>query len=373
MKVDPNDRPDRLERGPDRSKTKSPVKLLFIGIALLAACSVIGGIIVFQRQSLMQIPVDALREFDDEGQRLESKWRRDPCNRSVAGDLAAQFLKHQEFLLVVKLYSFEQRKCSAVDEIEPMLFSAQMGLSNYKEAAATADDLVRQFPADPTAYGWRAEAKEKVGDVIGAYEDMRKALDRFPDRSNVHISVFYDTARLAAASGHPCDAMIIIRDYIAMDYVDHRSQQLETLMNEWREAGRCAEINGYGESIVKYDEQAGEYIVQVDINGNPARMIVDTGATLTMLTAKFARLAGVSIDRDNPISITTANGSVSVTAGRADKVALGRSTLENVSVLVQPDDAAPFGDNIDGLLGLSFMGNFQIQLTAGIMKIRPRD
>jgi hypothetical protein len=51
-------------------------------------------------------------------------------------------------------------------------------------------------------FGWRAEAREKLGNFAGAYADMRTALSLFLDPSDVALSEYYYLAQLAAKAGH---------------------------------------------------------------------------------------------------------------------------------------------------------------------------
>jgi clan AA aspartic protease (TIGR02281 family) len=236
-----------------------------------------------------------------------------------------------------------------------------MGLAEYVNAERTADDLVASNPAAPDAFGWRAEAREKNGNFAGAYADMRKALLLFPDPSRVAAQVYYDTGRLAVESGYPCEAVATLRDFVAYDVRERKTQQLATLMKDWQSRGACPDPFGVGRAILRYNTSSPAIIVPVEANGLLARMILDTGATMTLITRKFAIRAGIEPSVQSGAVVVTANGTTWEAGGRADTIAVGGASLKNVAVLIHSADKDSFADGIDGLLGLSFLGNFQVR------------
>ena len=79
-------------------------------------------------------------------------------------------------------------------------------------------------------WGWRADLREKAGDFEAAVRDWHHAQARFPDPQTVALSVYYSTARAEARAGRPCDAVLTIRDFIAYDPRQRRTQQVETIL-----------------------------------------------------------------------------------------------------------------------------------------------
>src|SRR5258708_22902294 len=102
--------------------------------------------------------------------------------------------------------------------------------------------------------------------------------------SDAAVSVYYDLARLAAKAGHPCGAVVTLRDYIAFDPENRRTQQLTTLMRGWQSEHSCAPLSGTGSALLRFDPNATAIIVSVKVNGVPARVIVDTAASRTVLS-----------------------------------------------------------------------------------------
>ena len=89
-----------------------------------------------------------------------------------------------------------------------------------------------------------------------------------------------------------------------------------------------------------------------------ATLLVDTGASYTVITPLLATRLGIIITPDTPhISITTANGSMTVPIITMKKIAIGQVEVENVQVMVKD-----LGSGIleDGLLGLNFFKNMDL-------------
>ena len=60
------------------------------------------------------------------------------------------------------------------------------------------------------------------------------------------------------------------------------------------------------------------------------------------------------------------------TLSKADKVHLGKLETTDVPVVVQKTDENSYGAGVDGLLGMSFLSRFEVQMTDGFIEIRTR-
>lgn len=102
--------------------------------------------------------------------------------------------------------------------------------------------------------------------------------------------------------------------------------------------------------------------ITVRLNGErQARLIVDTGATLTLLSRAIARDLGLFAD--SPISsavVSTAGGQVTVDVVKIAAIEAGGATVHDVPVAIYDLPDAP--PSIEGLLGLSFLSHFLVTL-----------
>ena len=118
-------------------------------------------------------------------------------------------------------------------------------------------------------------------------------------------------------------------------------------------SGSFARMNEKGDVIIEKNRD-GHFHATIVINGAPIDTLVDTGATLTVLTPEDAQRAGFDIDRlQFSGQARTANGVVATAPIRLDRVALGPYEERNVRAAVN-------GGNLDkSLLGMEFLNRFK--------------
>lgn len=94
----------------------------------------------------------------------------------------------------------------------------------------------------------------------------------------------------------------------------------------------------------------GHFWARATINGVERRLLVDSGATVTALSERTARLAGVEHSAGlMPITLQTANGAVRAETGTVDRLGLGAIEARNLKVVVSPS----LGE-VD-ILGMNFL------------------
>ncbi len=103
-------------------------------------------------------------------------------------------------------------------------------------------------------------------------------------------------------------------------------------------------------------KKSGEHFtVDVSVNDTPLTLLLDTGATLTMVNEK--KLPPLTIIKEN-ISLKTAGGEINAQLQEAEKFSIGEIELEKfqlVSSSFQQKDA-------DGLLGMNFFKKFKFKI-----------
>ena len=213
MKADPRDRITSAKTRGGARRRWAPLLL-----ALLAALAMATGIAFYlNRDSRYAIASEVVARLDRDAQMSARRLVKEPCNRTLEADLVGALQDRAEYAAIIAFVQQAKEKCGPNEELLTDLFFAQTGSSDFGGAERTASQLVAQFPAEPHAFELRAQVREKRGDVVGAYVDMRTALSLFPDPLNVGLSIYDFAARLAEKTGHPCDAVATLRDYIAFD------------------------------------------------------------------------------------------------------------------------------------------------------------
>lgn len=126
-----------------------------------------------------------------------------------------------------------------------------------------------------------------------------------------------------------------------------------------------AQVSANGDLVI-HRAQDGHFYTTGTINGEEARFMVDTGASLVSVSEKFAQKA--FIRGGVPTTFHTANGDRPgrVVAGMG--VSIGPVSVTNVKVGV----GLSLGDENDALLGQSFLSKFDITMTKNQMVLRAR-
>lgn len=99
----------------------------------------------------------------------------------------------------------------------------------------------------------------------------------------------------------------------------------------------------------------GHFRTSADINGKDIEMLVDTGASLVLLTYEDALIAGLDVGAlDFNVPILTANGKSHVATLTLDQIDIGGVSVSNVEAAV-----AEHGQLHASLLGMSFIGEIE--------------
>ena len=109
-----------------------------------------------------------------------------------------------------------------------------------------------------------------------------------------------------------------------------------------------------GEKSVTLDKfDNGHFGVRARINGVTIPMVVDTGATTTVLSAPDARRAGIDLkDLSYSVPVTTANGRANAALASVREIRIGTIVRRHMQVLVTPP-----GSLDRSLLGMNFIGS----------------
>lgn len=99
-------------------------------------------------------------------------------------------------------------------------------------------------------------------------------------------------------------------------------------------------------------------LVTAQINGRPARLVVDTGADTTALSRTAAHRLGVGWDERAPVGLGGAGGRGQAFATTLAGVELGGSTTPNVRALITNTLPPP----IDGVLGINVLVGYELDL-----------
>jgi len=124
--------------------------------------------------------------------------------------------------------------------------------------------------------------------------------------------------------------------------------------------------SGSGNVTLEADPH-GQFFTSGTVNGRAVRFVVDTGATLTTLSRADAQRIGLDYRGGTPVRTTTANGVVNGWRMSLDSVRVGDATVRDVDAMVVDNDTLPVG-----LLGMSFLGRFDMHRQGSTLVLRRR-
>lgn len=120
-----------------------------------------------------------------------------------------------------------------------------------------------------------------------------------------------------------------------------------------------------GETVRIRQSADGHFYANARINGASVRMLVDSGATITAVSERAARDAGIQPAGGFPILLTTANGQVSAQRGVAETFGIGGLEVRDLSVVTSPS----FGEtSVVGMNFLSKLGSWRVEGTTLILE-----
>lgn len=101
--------------------------------------------------------------------------------------------------------------------------------------------------------------------------------------------------------------------------------------------------------------QAGEFALNVKINGVKAPMVIDTGATSVVLTWETAKAIGLPLEMlEYNVDVETAGGHTKAARLTLDRLSVGHLVEKSIPALV-----VPRGQMKTNLLGMSFLDRLE--------------
>ncbi len=129
--------------------------------------------------------------------------------------------------------------------------------------------------------------------------------------------------------------------------------------------GKSAAETGAQRIVLTADSQ-GHFMPPGQINGREVQFMVDTGATLVILSESDARRINLAFDKGRKVRVNTANGAVAGHEVRLATIRVGEAQVYDVPAIVLPQ-SMPFV-----LLGNSFLTRFQMQRNNDQMTLERR-
>jgi clan AA aspartic protease (TIGR02281 family) len=303
--------------------------------------------------------------------RLE-ELKREPCDQKSIDDLAVM-LDHLGYRREAangldKFFHNCGAPLSALDRS----INIYLKLTDYEKAVEVADEYVRQAPSDHNAHYLRGVALEGVKDFRRALVDYADTIELFSDKKAVGSQVFVRMAGAYAALGQFCEAAAPLNMWVSLDVANRDSSRTQRMIDDYESRGNCVSSKQSQKERFPVRGQKNVVTVKAEINGVRGVFILDTGASYLSVKSTFADRAKIPQTDLSEITLMTANGVAKAKLSKADKVVLGKLEATNVPVAVQRVDDKSYGEGVDGLLGMSFLSRFEVQMAGGFIEVRTR-
>jgi clan AA aspartic protease (TIGR02281 family) len=245
-------------------------------------------------------------------------------------------------------------------------------LTDYPRAVEAADEFVRRAPSDRNARYLRGVALQGAGDFQRALVDYADTVELLgSDKKGIGSNVFTRMAEAYAALNRPCEATAPINTWVSIDPAGRDTSRTQKIISDYEAKGNCVTSKEFVKESYPLRGQKTVVTVKAEINGVRGLFILDTGASYLTVKSGFADRAKIP-QTENEITLMTANGQAKAKLSKADKVMLGKLEAANVPVAIQKVDEKSYGAGVDGLLGMSFLSRFEVQMANGSIEIRTR-
>ena len=298
--------------------------------------------------------------------------KREPCDQKSIEDLALALERlGYRRQAADGLYRFVTH-CGAPVTALHRSIDIYLKLTDYPKAVEVADEFMRRAPANHDAHYLRGLALEGAGDYKRAIADYSDAIELFgADKKGIASRVFLHMATAYAALKEFCEAATPINQWVAFDPATRDNSRSQKIIADYEQQGNCISSTEPRKERFPLAAKRGIVTVKAEINGVRGLFILDTGASCVSVKSAFASRAKIPESDTSVITLNTANGQAKAKLSKADKVALGKLEAVNVPVAVQTDENI-YGNGVDGLLGMSFLSRFEVQMAGDVIEIRTR-
>lgn len=299
--------------------------------------------------------------------------KREPCDQRSIDELAGMLERRGYRRQAADgLYKFVQA-CGAPLVALNKAAVIYMSITDYPKAVQAADEYVKRAPSDQSAHYVRALALDGAGDYRRALADYSDTIELYNgDKKMISGGIFLRMASAYAALKQFCEATAPINRWVALDPATRDNSKTQKIIADYERQGNCVSSTEVRKESFPIHGQKGVVTVKAEINGVRGLFVLDTGASYVSVKSAFASRARIPDGDASEITLMTANSQSKAKLSRADKIVLGKLEAMNVPVAVQDGDEKGFGAGVDGLLGMSFLSRFEVQMAGGSIEVRTR-
>jgi predicted aspartyl protease len=200
-----------------------------------------------------------------------------------------------------------------------------------------------------------------------SYDGLRKAISIDPAEPDYYLSLARACSRLEYYT-EAADAYQRFLDVTPKTDVERRAR-IRGLIDFYRYLGntKIHRTGGKEVSTIQFDLVNHRPFINMMVNGKgPLRFVVDTGASLSVISDTVAARLGIKpVARGGNARAVGGSGSFPITYGLLDSINIGEARIEAIPVYIRTIHTAPDTPEIeraDGYIGLSVLANYGVTL-----------
>jgi clan AA aspartic protease (TIGR02281 family) len=284
----------------------------------------------------------------------------DDYNKRI--DASNNELKVRQEELDAEFASLEKLK-QHIDELDQELknkpaASDESALEKYNAKLGRLNFLIEEYNKKGEAF---KERQEKYNKAISEFNTETSNRKESIDARKKEYYEFIDAYDAWFKAGKDDEFYLELNRFYSNLIQQSRRSPSKQALNKYIERIKALR-NELGEIVAEKElaKENGAIIVKVIFPGNePCYMILDTGATRVSLPMEIAEVLGLSDKLGDEIETGLADGNKA--KGRSviiPSVTVAGTTVRNVAGIIMPSPAP----GTDGLLGMSFLKNFLIEI-----------
>jgi len=304
--------------------------------------------------TLERADIDSITRSDRAANKLMlDDWRKEYLDAFPAPTEADQVIL-EEFKDLRRQKGKVARKMAVKDDVVHQIHKLQRGLAQIQQERDEIGIGIKEANAktDPVRYNELIvefnSANSRLSKIINSIGDLQE------EKDNINKELVGYISNMSTYTGRFEKVYRDVKKYESdpgrVDFYNGLKDKLKELASE------------ITQKEVKFTDQGQGMVVTTHINNKHAlRLLVDTGASMMTISRNAARKVGIDPDAlKQEISLVLADGSTSKAKYvLLESVRVGNVEAKNVSAAVISDEPTL---GIDGLLGMSFLGNFSFSM-----------
>jgi len=286
--------------------------------------------------------------------KLKKRSEAEPCDKTSTLEYTEALNQARDFRGALKNAARFYKSCGAFPRLRWATYHAHKSLSEYGEAVREATLLVEYRPDDKDYWWWRGQAYAGLQSYEEAANDFKQCLLISPKAG----SCAYDLSRAQEKMNKPCDALATMEAYLDFFPAKRERGDVQSHLDRLNTSGSCEALFEGKSQDIAFEKGARIIVTEAEVNGVQGRFKLDRFSSDVLISKDFAAKLGIS-STGGAMKVRYAFKIVEATPYLATNVGLGELSVKKLKVGMLKED---LGENIDGVLGLSFLSRFQMQI-----------